>query len=316
MWISRNVSRASRIRSPGSSSSGSARQRSRAHRRSSRICSCSSGCESGSAHAFSARPRTPIVSACRVHRSGVAIERYWWTRASVIDWVKSFAPCGFVGSGPRLAAGDPVGVVPEDRADLRLVEARGARCLHRQQERARLLAVRVVRGVQDLLRRHLAEEVEQVDGAPDRGVEEDPAAPRETRREPGHVGDPRVRDDEGRIREALVEPGQVVGDRRQAAPAVDQDRHASLRRQREHRREPLVVQREALRPRVELDPARAGVEAALRLGDRLLGQVEADERDESTLGALGVRERPVVRRAERGMAVGLSRQNMKLRAMP
>jgi len=56
---------------------------------------------------------------------------------------------------------------------------------------------------------------------------------------------------------------------------------------------------------VELDPAGAAVEAALRLRDRLLGQVEADERDEAALGELGVLERPVVGRPEAGVPVGL-----------
>src|SRR5215210_8185158 len=56
---------------------------------------------------------------------------------------------------------------------------------------------------------------------------------------------------------------------------------------------------------MELDPARAEVEAALGLADRVLGQVEADEGDEPALGTLGVLERAVVRGAEAWMPVGL-----------
>ena len=102
------------------------------------------------------------------------------------------------------------------------------------------------------------------------------------------------------------EAREVVGDRRQPAAAVDQDRHAPLGREREHRREPLVVEQELLRARVELDPARAEVEAALRpprsgssvRSSRTNGISRPFERG-------GERERAVVRRAEAGMAVGL-----------
>ena len=101
------------------------------------------------------------------------------------------------------------------------------------------------------------------------------------------------------------EPPQLVGDRRQPAAAVDEDRHAALGREREDRRQPLVVQLEALRARVELDPAGAEVEAASRLLERLLGQVEPDERDEAPVRPLRERERAVVRGAEGRVAVGL-----------
>ena len=104
---------------------------------------------------------------------------------------------------------------------------------------------------------------------------------------------------------ALDEPREPGGDRRQPAAAVDQDRHAPLLGEREHGREPLVGRVEPLRARMELDPARAGVEAALRLLDRRLVQVEPHERDQPAAGALGERERAVVRGAERRVAVGL-----------
>ena len=68
---------------------------------------------------------------------------------------------------------------------------------------------------------------------------------------------------------------------------------------------PLVVQLELLGTGVELDPARAEVEAACRLLDRLLGQVEPHERDQTSARALGVGERAVVGRAERRVTVDL-----------
>ena len=86
---------------------------------------------------------------------------------------------------------------------------------------------------------------------------------------------------------------------------MDQDRHAPLLRQREHRLEPVVGRVEALRPRMELDAARARIEAPDRLLDRRLVQVEPDEGDQPAVRPLGERERPVVGRGEAGVAVGL-----------
>ena len=105
------------------------------------------------------------------------------------------------------------------------------------------------------------------------------AGRRKPRRAP-RVGDAAVRDDELRVRIGLDEAGEVVGDGRQAAAAVDQDGDSPLGREGEHGCEALVVQEELLRTRVELDAAGAEVEAADRFLDRLLGQVEADERNE------------------------------------
>ena len=131
-----------------------------------------------------------------------------------------------------------------------------------------------------------------------------PGRPEKRCRERGEVGDAAVGDDQLGV-VALDELGQAVGDRRQAAAAVDQDRDAAVGRELEHRREPLVVQVELLRARVQLDPACAGVEAASRLGDRLLGQVEPHERHEAPVRALGEGQRPVVRGAEGRVPVGL-----------
>ena len=97
----------------------------------------------------------------------------------------------------------------------------------------------------------------------------------------------------------------MVGDRRQAAPAVDEDGHPTLRREREDRVEPIVVQEEALGARMQLDAARSAVEAAHRLLDRLLGEVETNEGDEETSGARGRGKRAIVRRTEGRVAVGL-----------
>src|SRR5512133_3736116 len=84
---------------------------------------------------------------------------------------------------------------------------------------------------------------------------------------------------------------------------MDQDRDTTFRGQSEDRRQALVVQEEALRSGVELDPAGAEIEAAGGLLDRLLGQVEADEGDQLAAGALCVSERAVVRGSEGGVPV-------------
>ena len=86
---------------------------------------------------------------------------------------------------------------------------------------------------------------------------------------------------------------------------MDQDRDAPLLGEREDGGEPVVAGVEALRPRVELDPPRARVEAAGCLLDRRLVQVEADERHEPALRPRREGQRPVVGGAERRMAVGL-----------
>ena len=48
--------------------------------------------------ALSARPSAPNVSCWRAKSIGIAIERYWWMRASVIGCASTSAPCGCDGS--------------------------------------------------------------------------------------------------------------------------------------------------------------------------------------------------------------------------
>ena len=97
----------------------------------------------------------------------------------------------------------------------------------------------------------------------------------------------------------------MVGDRRQAAAAVDQDRHPALRGELEDGREAVVRQKKALRTGMELDAPGARIEAASRLLDRALREVEANEWNEPPVRSLGIGERAVVRRAERRPAIRL-----------
>ena len=114
-----------------------------------------------------------------------------------------------------------------------------------------------------------------------------------------------MRDDQLRFGVGVDEPVQAVGDRRQAATPVDQDRHATLRGDREDGREPLVVEQELLRPGMQLDAAGTAVEAALGLLDRSFREVEPDERDQASVRPLREGERTVVRSAKSRLPVGL-----------
>ena len=114
-----------------------------------------------------------------------------------------------------------------------------------------------------------------------------------------------MRDDELRLRVPVDDAAEVVRDRRQAAPAVDQHRHVPLGRKLEDRREPVVVEQELLGARMQLDSSRAAVEAADGLADRVFGEVQPDEGDQLAARTLGVGERPVVAGLEPGMPVGL-----------
>ena len=173
-WMRANVARFAGTRS-SSSSSGKERQSWRAVRSSSRIRSRSSGAwPSRSLQAFSASPMTPTVSGCLVHR-----ERRRHRQVLVDPGECHRLREGAPADRPRrlersLAVRDPVRVAREHHPKLALVEARELRRAEGDQQRARLAAVRVIRGVQDLFGRDLVVEAQQVDGAPDGGVEEDP----------------------------------------------------------------------------------------------------------------------------------------------
>jgi hypothetical protein len=123
-------------------------------------------------------------------------------------------------------------------------------------------------------------------------------------RQCGEVGNAGMGDDQLRL-VRVHQACERVGDRRQAATAVDQDRHPAVGCELEDRREPLVVEQELLRARMQLDPAGAAVEAARRLLDRALRQVEADEGHELAAASLRKGERAVVGGAEARVPVGL-----------
>ena len=82
------------------------------------------------------------------------------------------------------------------------------------------------------------------------------------------VGNGSMGEDQLRVGVSLDEVAQVFGDCRQAPARVDQDRHAPLGGDLEHRVQPGLPEVEGLRAGVELDAGRPGVQAPLGLGDR------------------------------------------------
>ena len=82
--------------------------------------------------ALSARPSAPKVSCWRAKSSGIAIERYWWMRASAIGCSRTSRALRLRRLERRLAVGDPVRVAREHLDDLLLGEAGArARCAAR-----------------------------------------------------------------------------------------------------------------------------------------------------------------------------------------
>ncbi len=67
-------------------------------------------------------------------------------------------------------------------------------------------------------------------------------------------------EDQRRVGIALGEPHRVLAQRRDPAAGVDQDRHAPLAGERDELGHGRLVHAEPLGARVQLDPARAGVE--------------------------------------------------------
>ena len=176
-------------------------------------------------------------------------------------------PCGAVGS----SGGSPSAMrlalpasMPRTCSSLSRASTRGAQ---RDQERARLLAVRIVGGVDDLLRRRR--------GGRGRAGRSGSRPTCRRRRPPcrakpvgerGEVGDAGVGDDQLRVRVALDEPPR--GRRRSAAGRGRRGSGSApcaRRRARRSGESRSSFEQELLRPGMELDAARAAVEHARRL---------------------------------------------------
>jgi hypothetical protein len=93
---------------------------------------------------------------------------------------------------------------------------------------------------------------------------------------------------------ALARLHGVAAERGNPAACMDEHRQPALIREREHRLERGVVEREPLRARMELDPACATVEGALGLGERVVLGVEPAEREQPSVRPLGLVDDHVV----------------------
>jgi hypothetical protein len=79
-----------------------------------------------------------------------------------------------------------------------------------------------------------------------------------------------------------------------APPRVHQHRQPALVREREHRPQARVVERELLRAWMQLDPPRAAGERTLGLGQRVVMRVESGEREQAAAARLGLLDHHVV----------------------
>ena len=282
-------------------------QRSRAATSSSRICSSSSRWwPFGSSVALSARPSAPNPSGWRVKRSGSAIERYWWMRACASGCARTSRALRLRRLERLLAVRDPVRVAGEHVPQLPLVEARDA-----ARRAARGGASRAAGRTGSPRRRRSAPAARGAAGRAGRSRSR-PTCRRRRRACPrsGARGSRGRRCRRGRgsaaSRDAsstsFSSPSAIGGRPRPAWMRIGTRRSAASAKTGTSR---SSFEQELLRARMELDPAGAEVEAATRLLDRPLVEVEPHERDEPAVRARRELERPVVPGAEARVPVGL-----------
>ena len=113
-------------------------------------------------------------------------------------------------------------------------------------------------------------------------------------REPAEVADARMGQDDPRPGVTVELGEQVTPQRRDAAAGVHEDGHAGLGREREDRAQRRMVEGEVLGARMQLEPARARSQAALRLGPRVLARVEPREGHQAAGGVAGLGQHAVV----------------------
>ena len=130
------------------------------------------------------------------------------------------------------------------------------------------------------------------------------------------VADRAVREDQDGAGMAQGEVDEALGERRQAASGVDQDRHAGALGEAEHAVHLLAVEHEVLGSRVQLDAARAGRQAAFALGERVFGRVEPAERHQPPVAFARPREHAVVGQAVGGVALGVVQREHARPARP
>ncbi len=118
--------------------------------------------------------------------------------------------------------------------------------------------------------------------------------------QPGEIRDRGMGEDQARVGELARELERVAAERGDAAAGVDQHGQPALVCDRDEVADRGLVQREPLGPRMELDPARAGVQRPLGLGDGAVVRVDAAVGDEDAAGFGGGGDHEVVRLAVAG----------------
>ena len=227
------------------------------------------GGRSRSREALTASPSAPIASRWRSQSIGTAIEMYWWIRAKVSGWTSEVGPFGRESGSSSLAR---------------------RRCAARSRRASAAAACRRSRRASRSGRRRAAS---SAGGRTDSRTRTRPARARPGGR--GRGGRAPLQTDVSKktpgipprrparpamsaipacatmswtpsLRRTSASRCSAIGG--QPAAAVDEDRHRALDGELEDRLQALVVERERLGARVELDPLRAEIEAAARLLER------------------------------------------------
>ena len=155
--------------------------------------------------------------------------------------------------------------------------------------------VRDVASVEDLTGWNEREHRGEVARAPCRRVDEDVRAGRQLLPDPAQVGESAVGEDDPGLGVLLREHQGMQGERRDAPPRVDQDREPALVCEGEDLVHRGLGEVEPLSAGMQLDPARARVDAATRLDHRGLPGIEPAERHQAPTGGFGFGQHPIVR---------------------
>ena len=102
----------------------------------------------------------------------------------------------------------------------------------------------------------------------------------------------------------------------EALAPMDEDRNASLTGELEDRPEALVVERERLRARMELDPPCSGIERTTCLLQRARGEIEARESEEAPFDRAACSSVRSLGAQKPGSRSGSSRQKTNAPANP
>ena len=174
-----------------------------------------------------------------------------------------------------LAGQQALRLTTQDRCHLGVVEPDlvGVAGDHRRDHERR--EVGQVGRVQQVTRRDQRDQRGDVGRVPPARVDEQVRITGDLAPEPVEVADRTVGEHDPCVRIPRREPRGIAAERRDPAPGMDQNRQPALVREREDRFDVGLGQLEALRPGMQLDSLRTGLEAAARLVQRLLAGIKS-----------------------------------------